>query len=111
MHKKAYINMLFIQCINSKKEESMNFNQTLIIIGMLGIIFFILVGKNKIQMVINICLRGVINAVMIYYVNYFLFTLGIAMGISINVFNLLTATILGIPGIILLYVIHFTNYL
>lgn len=89
----------------------MNFNQSIVIIGMLFFIFFILIVKNKMQKIINLVIRGGISGIAIYCLNYFLFNIGIAMGIGINLLNILTATILGIPGIVLLYAIHLTNYL
>lgn len=67
--------------------------------------------KQKAEWLMNGCLRGVLGAVTIYFVNIFLEKQGISIGVGINPVTVLTSAILGFPGLAALYGIGFYKFL
>ena len=66
---------------------------------------------RKMEWLLNGCLRSVLGAIIIYFVNGILKKQGIDVGIGINSITLLTTGILGFPGLAALYGIGFFHFL
>lgn len=66
---------------------------------------------NRGEWLLNLCLRSVLGAVMICFVNGLLEKQGIDPGIGVNAVTLLTSGILGFPGLAALYGISFLHFL
>lgn len=73
------------------------------IIGVLGMVLFIVVIGKKIQMLLNFMIRIVLGGIGIIYANDFFTSQGIAISVGLNPVSLLTIGILGIGGVALLY--------
>jgi len=73
------------------------------IIGVLGMVLFIVVIGKKIQMLLNFMIRIVLGGIGIIYANDFFTSQGIAISVGLNPVSLLTIGILGIGGFALLY--------
>lgn len=69
------------------------------IIGVLGMVLFIVVIGKKIQMLLNFMIRIVLGGIGIIYANDFFTSQGIAISVGLNPVSLLTIGILGIGGI------------
>lgn len=52
---------------------------------------------------LNLVLRSIFGTILIYFINWGLGTLGFAVTVGINAATVLTAGILGFPGILALY--------
>ncbi len=52
---------------------------------------------------LNLALRSIFGTILIYFINWGLGTLGLAVAVGINAATVLTAGILGFPGIVALY--------
>ena len=72
------------------------------IIGVLGMVLFIVVIGKKIQMLLNFMIRIVLGGIGIIYANDFFTSQGIAISVGLNPVSLLTIGILGIGGFALL---------
>lgn len=59
--------------------------------------------KSRAEWLMNACMRGILGAVAIYFVNVFLEKKGIFVGVGINPLTVLTSAILGFPGLAALY--------
>lgn len=59
--------------------------------------------KSKAEWLMNACMRGILGAVAIYFVNVYLEKRGIFLGIGINPATFLTSAILGFPGLAALF--------
>ena len=68
------------------------------IIGVLGMVLFIVVIGKKIQMLLNFMIRIVLGGIGIIYANDFFTSQGIAISVGLNPVSLLTIGILGIGG-------------
>lgn len=55
------------------------------------------------EKVLNICLRGILGTIAMYFINSALTKAGIFLGVGINAATVLTSGILGFPGLIALY--------
>lgn len=66
---------------------------------------------RKAEWLLNGCLRSVLGAIFIYFVNGILRKQGIDVGLGINEITLLTCGILGFPGLAALYGIAFFHFL
>ena len=66
------------------------------IIGVLGMVLFIVVIGKKIQMLLNFMIRIVLGGIGIIYANDFFTSQGIAISVGLNPVSLLTIGILGI---------------
>ena len=73
------------------------------IIGVLGMVLFIVVIGKKIQMLLNFMIRIVLGGIGIIYANDFFTSQGIAISVGLNPVSLMTIGILGIGGFALLY--------
>ena len=69
------------------------------IIGVLGMVLFIVVIGKKIQMLLNFMIRIVLGGIGIIYANDFFTSQGIAISVGLNPVSLLTIGILGIGGL------------
>ncbi|MBQ8596627.1 MAG: pro-sigmaK processing inhibitor BofA family protein [Lachnospiraceae bacterium] len=77
------------------------------IVGILGIVLLMGIIKSRAEWVINFVLRGIMGMLGIYFIN--MLTASQASGAAVG-YNLLTffiSGVLGIPGIALMYGIHF----
>ncbi len=59
--------------------------------------------RRKLEWLLNVVMRSVLGTIAIYFINSFLAALGISLGVGINAVTVLTAGILGIPGLLALY--------
>ena len=66
------------------------------IIGVLGMVLFIVVIGKKIQMLLNFMIRIVLGGIGIIYANDFFTSQGIAISVGLNPVSLLTIGILGL---------------
>lgn len=57
------------------------------------------------EKIINVCMRGILGVIAVYFINSALAGMGIALGVGINLFTVLTSAILGFPGVVALYAI------
>lgn len=77
------------------------------IVGVLAVVLMIGAFKNRTEMVINFILRGVLGMLLIYFANYFLSGRIPGIEIGYNPVTFLTSGALGLPGVLMLYGIHF----
>ena len=73
------------------------------IIGVLGVVLFIIVIGKKMQVLLNFMIRVVLGGIGSIYVNDFFASQEIAISVGLNPVSLLTVGILGIGGFALLY--------
>lgn len=66
-------------------------------------VLFIGLAKKKMEMLLNITLRGILGTIAMFVVNTSLSSAGIALGIGINAVTILVCAILGFPGFMALY--------
>lgn len=59
--------------------------------------------RRKLEWLLNVVMRSVLGAIAIYFINSLLAMLGISLGVGINAVTVLTAGILGMPGLLALY--------
>ncbi|MDR0949006.1 MAG: pro-sigmaK processing inhibitor BofA family protein [Lachnospiraceae bacterium] len=82
-------------------------------IGIVAIIalcfILLLVGalKKRVEWLLNLIVRGVIGIIAIYFINVAFTRMGIALNIGLNPMTVLTAAILGFPGLAALYGLGF----
>ena len=57
------------------------------------------------EKILNVIMRGILGTIAIYFINSMLERMGISLGVGVNMFTVLTTGILGVPGILALYVI------
>lgn len=67
--------------------------------------------RSRSEWLLNACMRGILGAVAIYFVNIYLEKQGILVGVGINPVTVLTSAILGFPGLAALYGIGFYRIL
>lgn len=77
------------------------------IIGVLIVVLVIGAFRNRIELLINFVLRGVLGMMMIYLGNYVLSGRVPGIEIGYNPITFLTAGVLGFPGVLMLYGIDF----
>ncbi len=77
------------------------------IVGILAIVLFIGVFKNRAEWIINLILRGISGMLMIYFLNFLFEKQYPAMEMGYNLVTFLTSAILGFPGVAMLYGINF----
>lgn len=63
------------------------------------------------EKVLNFVMRAVLGTIAIYFINTALEKVGISLGVGINAATVLTSGILGFPGVVVLYGIHFFKIL
>lgn len=85
--------------------------------GMLAILvvclIVLIIGAmgRKVEWLVNFILRAVMGTIGIYFLNYIFASQQISVAVGINPFTILTSGILGFPGIVVLYGIHFFKIL
>jgi inhibitor of the pro-sigma K processing machinery len=72
-------------------------------VAVCGVILVMIAVKTKTEWLLNVCVRGVLGAIAIFFVNSFLEKQGIDAGVGINAMTVLTSAILGFPGVAALY--------
>lgn len=83
----------------------------LLIVAVLGIVMLMIAAKTNSHAILNVVLRCVTGILVIYFTNCWAETEGYPLIIGINLGTVLTSTILGFPGIVLLYGIKFYSLL
>lgn len=73
------------------------------IAGILGLILFIALLKQRAQLLLQFLVRLALGAVCIFFTNDFLKNQGILLEVGLNPATLLTVGILGFNGFVLLY--------
>ncbi len=63
--------------------------------------------KERSHLFTNFVVRAIVGAAMIFFINEFLSSQGIAVQVGLNPWTVLTSGILGTPGVALLYGISF----
>lgn len=63
--------------------------------------------EKRSHLLANFIVRAVVGAALIFFVNEFLSSQGIAVRVGLNLWTILTSGILGTPGVALLYGISF----
>ena len=61
-----------------------------------------IIAKNM-EWLLNVCMRGILGTIAIYFINGGLTAVGISLGVGINSVTVLTTGILGFPGLLALY--------
>lgn len=76
-----------------------------IIVIVSACVVVLLVGavKSKMEWMLNIVMRSIWGTIAIHFMNRILASVGISLGVGINALTILTAGILGIPGLLALY--------
>lgn len=80
-----------------------NETEILLIAAACGLVLLIGAMRGKMEWLLNVVLRSILGTVAMYFVNSVLATLGISLGVGINVVTILTSGILGLPGLVALY--------
>lgn len=75
----------------------------IMIIVVCGIVLLIVALRKKSELIINFVLRSITGTVMIYFLNEACIWQNLPYEISVNIASVLTAGILGFPGVLLLY--------
>ena len=76
---------------------------TMLIILACAAVLLIGAMRRKLEWLLNVVMRSVLGAIAIYFINSLLAMLGISLGVGINAVTVLTAGILGMPGLLALY--------
>ncbi len=71
-----------------------------------SIVVVIVVLKSKASILFRFLLRTVLGSILIYGINQFLLSENIVSIIALNPLTVLTAGFLGIPGVLLLFIIQ-----
>ena len=77
------------------------------IVGILAIVLFIGVFRNRAEWIINLILRGLSGMLMIYFLNFLFEKEYPAVEMGYNLVTFLTSAILGFPGVAMLFGINF----
>ena len=77
------------------------------ITGILGIVLMMGLLRNKAEWVINFVLRGIMGMLEIYFLNMILAMSTFGVSIGYNLYTFLISGIMGLPGVALMYGIHF----
>lgn len=59
------------------------------------------------EKILNLIMRGILGTIAMYFINAFLDSVGMPLGVGINAVTVLTSGILGFPGLLALYGIGF----
>ncbi|MGN0308930.1 MAG: pro-sigmaK processing inhibitor BofA family protein [Lachnospiraceae bacterium] len=82
-----------------------------LIVGVCAVILLLLAVKRHSRIILNLVYRGVGGTILIFFINQLLLILGFSISVGINPGTVLTSTILGFPGVILLFGIKFYGLL
>lgn len=83
----------------------------LAIVGVCILILMIGILKKRAEILLNFVVRTVVCLIVVYFLNSFLASRGIAVAVGINVISLLTFGCLGLCGMLALYGILFLQLL
>lgn len=75
----------------------------LLIAATCGLVLLISAVRSKAEWLLNVVLRGILGTVAMYFINSTLASVGISLGVGINIVTILTSGILGLPGLMALY--------
>lgn len=75
----------------------------LVLIGVGALLLVVSFLGKRAEWFLNLVLRSVFGTILICFINWGLGMLGLAVTVGINVATVLTAGILGFPGILALY--------
>ena len=76
-----------------------------VIAGACLLVLFIVMVKNKLEFILNFCIRAVMGGIAIYGINFLLEANGIDCRVGLNLWSLLTSGTLGFSGVSLLYAV------
>lgn len=80
----------------------------------MGMLFVVVTGislllvcaiRKKTEWLMNVVMRSVLGTIAIYFVNLALDSVGISLGVGVNVVTIAISGILGFPGLVVLYCI------
>ena len=74
-----------------------------LIVGVCGIVLLLLAVKRHSHLILNLVYRGGSGTILIFFGNQLMQLFGISLSIGVNPGTVLTSTILGFPGVILLF--------
>lgn len=77
----------------------------LVIAGACVLVLFMVMVKNKLEFILNFCIRAVMGGIAIFGINILLESNGISCRVGLNLLSLLTSGTLGFGGVSLLYAI------
>lgn len=83
-----------------------NFPGFMVILVILAVVLLIGAVRKKAEWIMTFLFRAVVGTLVIYFVNMALTSYSIPIAIGINPVTVLTAGVLGIPGIAALYGIN-----
>lgn len=86
-------------------------NGAVVIIIMCVVILCVLALRKKAEFVLNFMLRCITGVISIFFINEMLEAQNYSAMVGINPWTALTSGILGLPGVALLYGIHFLKFL
>lgn len=75
----------------------------ILIVGACIVVLLIGAVRTKMEWLLNVVMRSILGAIIIYFTNMALASIGISLGVGINALTILTSGILGIPGLLALY--------
>lgn len=81
------------------------------ILGVCLVVLIIGAMGKKVEWLVNFILRAVMGTIGIYGLNFLLASQQFPVAVGINPLTVLTSGILGFPGVIVLYGIHFFKIL
>ena len=76
---------------------------SLLIMGICVVVLLALAWRRQLDWLINLLLRGVLGAVAIYFINLAFSGQGYPALVGINPVTVLTCSVLGFPGLAVLY--------
>lgn len=79
----------------------------ILIVVILVVVLMIGTMKNRMELIINFMLRGILGMMSIYFINLLFGDVMPEIKIGYNLITFLTTGILGFPGIAMLYGINF----
>lgn len=82
-----------------------------VIVLMCIIVLCVVALKKKAEFLLNFMLRGITGVISIFVINEVLAAHNFSTMVGINFWTALTSAMLGLPGVALLYGIHFLKFL
>lgn len=81
----------------------MNQTNILLIMGICVLILLALAWRRRLEWLLNLLLRGVLGAVVIFFINLAMASRGYSTLVGVNPATVLTCSVLGFPGLAALY--------
>ncbi len=75
----------------------------LLIVGACVVALFMGALRSRAEWLMNLVMRSILGTIAIHFINSGLASMGIALGVGVNAVTVLTAGILGFPGLLALY--------